>query len=164
MKPLIVDNFLDNDAFIRLKEDVLYGIRWKYNESIDYAEDEDKFQFTHNFYKNGMEYAYYGIVSPILYKIRIKELYRIKANLLTRTQKIIPNTFHTDIGGNMGVLPYTTAIFYVNSNNGYTEFEDGTKIESIENRWISFPEDIKHRGTSCTDERVRVVINFNFLT
>ena len=50
------------------------------------------------------------------------------------------------------------------TNNGYTEFENGMKVESVENRWVSFPEDIKHRGTSCTDEKVRVVINFNYLT
>ena len=59
------------------------------------------------------------------------------------------------------MIPYITSILYLNTNDGYTEFEDGTKIESIENRWVSFPEDTKHRGTSCTNERVRVVINFN---
>ena len=57
---------------------------------------------------------------------------------------------------------WTTAIFYLNSNNGYTEFEDGTKVESVANRFVSFPSTLKHRGTSCTDENVRVVINFNY--
>ena len=104
------------------------------------------------------------MLDGILNKIRPKEIYRIKANLLTKTPEIVPNSFHTDVGGNMGVIPYTTSIFYLNTNNGYTEFEDGTIVESVANRWISFPEDTKHRGTSCTDEKVRVVINFNYLT
>ncbi len=138
---------------------------WNYNQAIDYADDKDKFQFTHSFYKDsGPSSFFYDTITPVLRRIKYKELFRIKANLLTRTSKIEPNTFHTDIQGNWGVIPYITSIFYLNTNDGYTEFEDGTKIESIENRWVSFPEDTKHRGTSCTNERVRVVINFNYLT
>ena len=40
--------------------------------------------------------------------------------------------------------------------------EDGTKVESIANRMVTFPSNMKHKGTSCTDERTRVVINFNY--
>ena len=166
MKPLIIDNFLAIDAFQELQANVLYGVQWKYNENIDYVDDEDKFQFTHSFYreKTGPTSTHYGVLRPILSRIKIKELYRIKANLLTRTSKIEPNTFHTDIQGNWGVIPYITSIFYLNTNNGYTEFEDGTKVESVANRFISFPIETKHRGTSCTDKKIRVVINFNYLT
>ena len=55
-----------------------------------------------------------------------------------------------------------TAIFYVNTNNGYTEFEDGTKVESVANRFVSFAGDLLHRGVSQTDTKERVVINFNY--
>ena len=57
---------------------------------------------------------------------------------------------------------WTTSIFYVNTNNGYTKFEDGTKVESVANRMITFPSNMKHTGTSCTDEKKRIVINFNY--
>ena len=166
MKPLIIDNFIDQQSFQNLKNTMLGdNFCWNYNQAIDYADDKDKFQFTHNFYKDsGPSSFFYDTITPVLRRIKYKELFRIKANLLTRTSKIEPNTFHTDIQGNWGVIPYITSIFYLNTNDGYTEFEDGTKIESIENRWVSFPEDTKHRGTSCTNERVRVVINFNYLT
>ena len=50
----------------------------------------------------------------------------------------------------------------MNTNNGYTLFENGTKIESVANRMITFPTNMKHTGTSCTDENTRVVINFNY--
>ena len=52
----------------------------------------------------------------------------------------------------------------MNTNNGYTEFENGTTVESEENRMVVFPAEMKHRGTSCTDKKIRVVINFNYLT
>lgn len=166
MKPLIIDNFIDQQSFQNLKNTMLGdNFCWNYNQAIDYADDKDKFQFTHSFYKeSGPSSFFYDTIIPVLRRIKYKELFRIKANLLTRTSKIEPNTFHTDIQGNWGVIPYITSILYLNTNDGYTEFEDGTKIESIENRWVSFPEDTKHRGTSCTNERVRVVINFNYLT
>ena len=167
MKPLIVDNFLNKQYFQALKNTMLSeNFCWAYNDVIEYANDEDKFQFTHCFYREdkGQTSKHYGVFAPLFQKIKPKEIFKIKANLLTRTPEIVPNRFHTDIQGNWGVIPYTTAILYINTNNGYTEFEDGTKIESVENRWIAFPEDTPHRGTSCTDEKIRVVINFNYLT
>ena len=56
----------------------------------------------------------------------------------------------------------TTAIFYANTNNGYTKFENGLIVESVANRMVFFSADMKHTGTSCTDEKTRVVINFNY--
>ena len=91
---------------------------------------------------------------------------RIKANLLTRTPNIIENTFHIDIGDECmseeKLKQWTTSILYINTNNGYTKFEDGTKVESVANRMVTFSANLKHRGTSCTDEKTRVVINFNY--
>ena len=55
-----------------------------------------------------------------------------------------------------------TAVFYVNTNNGYTIFESGEKVSSVENRMVIFDSNILHTGTTCTDERVRCVLNFNY--
>ena len=55
-----------------------------------------------------------------------------------------------------------TAIFYVNSNNGYTEFETGECIHSLANRMVLFPSNIKHRGVTQTNAKERFVINFNW--
>ena len=166
MKPLIIDNFIDQQSFQNLKNTMLGdNFCWNYNQAIDYADDKDKFQFTHSFYKkSGPSSFFYDTITPVLRRIKSREIYRVKANLLTRTPQIVENRFHTDNPEISGVIPYTTSIFYLNTNNGYTEFEDGTKVESVANRFISFPMDMKHRGTSCTDEKVRVVINFNYLT
>ena len=47
----------------------------------------------------------------------------------------------------------------MNTNNGYTIFEDGTKIE-CRNRVVIFDSQLRHAGVP-TDEK-KVVINFNF--
>ena len=165
MKPLIVDNFLNQEEFDPIADLIVNNFQWKYDNFVDYADDKDKFQFTHSFYKDfEIVSPFHETLKPIWNRIRPREIYRVKANLLTRTPQIVENRFHTDNPEISGVIPYTTSIFYLNTNNGYTEFEDGTKVESVANRFVSFPMDMKHRGTSCTDEKTRVVINFNYLT
>ena len=166
----IEDDFLDQDDFDKLQK-LLMGseMPWFYSSGIDSLEDVDKFQFVHVFY-TGASWAsdavFLKILNPIVFKIKPLTLWRIKANLLTKTLNIVENTFHTDIG-DLHSYPeklkqWTTSIFYVNTNNGYTEFEDGVRVESVANRKVTFPSNIKHRGTSCTDEKTRVVINFNY--
>ena len=65
---------------------------------------------------------------------------------------------HTDVPSN---FKSKTAVYYVNSNDGYTKFE-GNKIESVANRMIVFDSRINHTGTTCTNTKRRLVINFNY--
>ena len=41
-------------------------------------------------------------------------------------------------------------------------FQNGKKIDSKANRIVIFDGHQKHCGVDCTDENVRVVINFNY--
>ena len=162
----IEDDFLEEKEFVPIQKVLMSGqFAWFYMDMIDDGEDIDKFQFIHNLYFNHAPTSeFLKTVEPILKKLNPMSLWRIKANLLTRTSKIVENEFHRDQSGVLEekLKQWTTSIFYVNTNNGYTEFEDGTKVESVANRLVSFSGDIKHRGTSCTDEKIRVVINFNY--
>ena len=58
----------------------------------------------------------------------------------------------------------TNDIYYDNTSDGYTEFEDGTKTQCVSNRLVKFPSNLKHRGVSQTDTRLKSVINLNFFT
>ena len=58
----------------------------------------------------------------------------------------------------------TTAIYYLNTNNGFTKFENGDKVNSVANRMVIFDSNLKHTGTSCTDAHARMLINFNYYT
>ncbi len=79
---------------------------------------------------------------------------------------LVENSFHYDVSD---FIPeqaknWITSILYINTNNGYTRFETGEVVESVENRLVTFPANLKHTGTSCTDEKVRVVVNFNYFS
>ena len=161
----IEDNFLEQKEFDELQTLMMgNNFAWFYNDLIVYEKDK-KFQFTHMFYKNfALHSTLLDQLKPILEIINPISIYRIKANLLTRTPNIIENALHVD----MNIMSeekqkhWTTSIFYMNTNNGYTKFEDGTKVESVANRMVTFPANSKHCGTSCTDQKTKVVINFNY--
>ncbi len=165
----IEDNFLNQAEFDKLQTFMMTAeFPWFYNSFVVYEKvKNNQFQFTHGFYRMGATTSpFMERLVPTLEVINALSIYRIKANLRTRTHSIEKSTFHVDIS-NLGKYPeklkhWTTAIFYMNTNNGYTEFEDGTKVESVANRMVTFPANLKHRGTSCTDEKIRVVINFNY--
>ena len=161
----IEDNFLDQEKFDELQTFMMsVEFAWHYNNRIDFGDDVDKYQFIHPFYFNYAPISpFIEKLAPIIEKIVPVALEKIKANLLTRTPEIVENTFHVDVGYPEEKLKQlTTSIFYVNTNNGYTKFEDGTKVESVANRMVSFSSNMKHLGTSCTDQNRRVVINFNY--
>jgi len=165
----IEDDFLPQKEFNEIQELLMTetkGFPWFYSDRIDSSEtDENEFQFIHLFYFNNISQSQHAsILIPILELLDPLSLFRIKANLLTRTSEIVENKLHSD----MSILPeekqkqWTTSIFYINTNNGYTKFENGTKVNSVANRMISFASNLQHTGTSCTDKRTRVVINFNY--
>tara|TARA_B100001250_G_C19491764_1_gene653414 strand:+ start:96 stop:605 length:510 start_codon:yes stop_codon:yes gene_type:complete len=162
----IYDDFLPKDGFFYLENYIFSKeFPWYYasvlGEGPDRLCDElDDMQFINMMYLDFMPQGNeFHIIEPIIRspKLRVTSLFRVKANMNPRTQEIIKHGFHLDV-------PYneTTAIYYVNSNNGYTEFEDGTKVESVANRLVKFDSNIRHTGTTCTDSKIRCVINFNY--
>ena len=50
----------------------------------------------------------------------------------------------------------------MNTNNGWTEFENGDRVDSVENRLVIFDSQMKHAGNTSTDQKIRVLINFNY--
>jgi hypothetical protein len=160
----ITDNFLSPEKFEQVKQVFNSNyFPWHKSKILDdyeiICDSLNNLQFVHVFYQ---DYApigdYYKIISFFGEKLKIRSLIRVKANLNPRTNQIIEHGFHTDYDNDDS----KTSIYYVNSNNGYTLFEDGTKIESVENRLITFNVNTPHTGTSCTDSECRMVINFNY--
>ena len=158
----VIDNFLEpyyfDQIYTRLMEE---EIPWYYN---DYkVSDDGLYQFIHGFYhfnRGGVVSDDFDIFEHILYKLRIKELYRIKANLTPRTKSHDHSAWHVDFPS----LPVgKTAIFYMNTNNGWTKFKKGGRVKSVANRIVIFDSDLEHAGVTCTDEKRRVVVNFNYI-
>ena len=163
----VVDNFLEPYYFDQLYTVLMEEeIPWYYNDCKvrgDSTDGDGLYQFIHGFYhfkRGGVVSDGFDIFEHILYKLRIKELYRIKANLTPRTKSHDHSGWHVDFPS----LPVgKTAIFYMNTNNGWTKFKKGGRVKSVANRMVIFDSDLEHAGVTCTDEKRRVVVNFNYV-
>jgi len=162
----IEDNFLDQKEFDKLQQ-ILIGnstFAWYYLDKI-VSDGDERFQFIHLFYTNSQWQNEGIILQEIAKKIEPAILVKINAKLITQTPNIVQNKFHVDLADFLSIdllKKATTSIFYINTNNGYTIFKDGTRVESVANRMVSFPANMEHAGTSCTDENIRVLLNFNY--
>ena len=159
----IYDNFLDDILFLQLKNDIeSHRFPWYKNKIVldsEYVGPEyNNIQMDHVFFKQkSYKSKYINLILPLLDKFNNEKLIRVKSNLTFYRQKI--DNWHIDIN-----VPGTTGIFYVNTNNGGTQFQhDNTKIESKANRMVMFPSNLIHSGYSCTNSEHRIVINFNWL-
>ena len=167
----IIDNFMPKKVFEEFQS-LIKEIPWytsvvlNENATCDLI---DNFMLTHNFYAQYKPQSQFfsSHIATLLSHMQVRSLIRVRANLTARTEKIIKHGFHIDYEAVVdGEVQEThncfTSILYLNTNDGYTEFENGTKIESIENRLITFPLSYRHTGTTCTNYPFRSVINFNY--
>ena len=154
---IITDNFLDKSEFDNINKTFhLSNFPW-YFMPFKVHEGDDNYQFYHLFVAKGKVLSkHFEILHPILKKLSVKEIIRIKANLNMKTPERIEYEMHKDVDD------CVTAIYYVNSNDGYTRFEDGTKVDSIANRMVVFNSNTLHAGCTPTDTLRRCVINFNY--
>jgi len=156
------DNFLSNEELQNLKENTLNNVYFPwYYSNYKVSPGDNIVQFTHMFYENhNINSEHYKFLQTILNKINPSAIRRIKANMTYREKDFKDFDLHTDFSGNFE--NQKTGIFYMNTNNGKTVFENGEKIDSVENRMVIFPANLKHAGTTHTDTSIRCVINFNW--
>lgn len=156
-KMKIIDNFLDKEDFLNIKSFITSGhMPWYMGKVLSETSD---YQFSHLFYWNfTMNSDQFKLVTPLINKLKIKSILRIKANLLLKSNNIYEHGYHCDFK----FKNLKTAVYYCNTNNGYTKFKNGNKIESIENRIVIFNANELHTGSTCTDENFRIVINLNY--
>ena len=162
----VIDNFLYEPDFLSLQDALIDdgSFPWYFrNSKVSSAlDDKHNFQFVHSFYKEYKPQSQYiDILAPFFKRVKPLAILRIKANLTVATPEINNYGFHID--GDSGNIPSKTAVYYVNSNNGYTVFDNGEKVNSVANRMVVFDSKRIHAGTSCTDAKIRCVINFNYI-
>lgn len=159
----VIDNFLHKEIFDPMQVTMLgYAFPWFYNSDIvDENDQNELFQFVHLFFSSRKKFVdehYNSGLYPVYEALGLKTLYRVKANLNVITDKHYNTGFHIDIPR----FKCKTAILYMNTNNGWTEFENGDRVDSVENRIVNFNSQTKHTGTTCTNAKVRVLINLNY--
>ena len=160
----IIKNFLPIDFFKKLQKILLTGeIGWFYRSSQTEVTEINDFYFSHSFYNNFKinSELFDPYIVPILNKLDAAMVDEVRANLFVNRNKVIKSKLHTDRKYKNG----TTAILYINNNNGYTFLKDKNdelKVLSEENKMLIFKNEIKHSAVSQTDIAKRIIININF--
>lgn len=171
MKYEIIDNFLDIKKFesiINKIDDFKFPWYLQQGKKINMTTNNECFMFTHSLIEN-YNFLYDSakdLVNPIILKLVSIEkinlkLYRGKINLFFKTKKNIKYGFHKDME-NKSMNNYNTIIFYLNSNDGGTEFKDGTFVKSVKNRALIISENPIHQSVGQTDSLKRTLININY--
>ena len=158
----IIDNFLSQTDFEVVQQFLLGpNFTWHLNDSIaKHKHGLDQYQFCQVFFDVSKPYLqnYSNFLTPLFNKLQAKYILRVKANCRPRTSNAVLSEYHTDMD-----LNQQTAIFYLNTNNGYTLFKDGTKVHSLANRLLTFDGNLQHCGCSATDSNYRIVLNINYI-
>ena len=167
----VIDNFLPEYQFQQISYVILSDdFPWYWNEGVvcNYGDDNNprSYQFTNTFFN----IRHGGVIAPNSYslfdivqqKLGVKRLDRIKSNLNNKTLFHRKGGYHTDNNPSDPYQHTKTAVLYLNTNNGWTEFKKGGKVKSVANRIVIFDSNLQHTGVTCTDEKRRVVINFNY--
>ena len=159
----IYKNFLPKKTFKEIQDFMLSPrMPWFYNDAVALRSDRE-FMFFHLFHHsyevNTTPEIFEGIINPIIKKLKITKdiLIRAKANWYTNQHKHVKHEYHIDQH-----KKHKVCLLSINTNNGYTEFENGTKFSSIENQAIVFDGETPHRSVTQTDQNMRVNINLNF--
>ena len=167
----IIDNFLPSYQYKQLRDIMTGGFfPWFWNDSVIDKYHEKRWLFFHMFYHDTetspdggpLRSSYLPIMDPLVNQLGIKNLRRIKANLQIKTLFHDRTGYHIDYESCKTENEMMTAVYYLNTNNGWTDIKGHGKIKSVANRMVVFPGSLEHRGVSCTDQRKRVVINFNY--
>lgn len=158
----IIDNFLSDEEYQNIS-DTLLGERfpWYFNDYPVLDGEIDtvyNYQFTHMFCLNNESTSDYAkLLDPIVEKLGASFVYRIKANLSPSTPTNRLGRWHTDFD-----IDCKTAVYYVNTNDGFTRFRSGETVPSIANRLVAFDAKDLHVGATATDVKARCLINFNY--
>ena len=165
---ITLKNVLSDEHFKQLTDIIMSDkFPWFYQNHVVHShqsntEEKYQIQFVHKFHEGsnivtGPEL--WNMLFPIFAVLQPHTFLRVKANNIPGQNEIVTHGMHCDVS-----VPLSyTAIFYCNTNNGYTEFKDGDKVFSEANSMVIFPSYMEHTGSTCTDTRCRVNININFV-
>ena len=156
----VIENYLDNETYYILNKEInSFYFPLYYADYVSYRNKKDGFMFNHTFYNKGITSSFFDkIVLPLIKPLDVKNLIRAKLNFYTNQTHHIKHDYHTD-----SEEDHKVALYSLNTNNGYTEFENGPIVKSVANQLCVFDGKLKHRSVTQTDKNSRINININFI-
>ena len=159
-----IKNFLIPEQFLHIRDEILgENFPWFLSNGVANPKDGHHMLSHIAYIDNKVNSDFYNFCIPIIEQLNVLSLVRIKANFHWQTKEIIEHGYHNDFLDLKENSDLHTAVYYINTNNGYTKFKStGKKFYSQANKLVDFKANEIHTGSSCTDETFRIVVNFNY--
>jgi len=159
----VIDNFLEDNIFKDIQIKLLSNqITWNYNYQVNDDTDPKEWLWNTKFYHLAFENIQltpvFEILMPFMSDPRLSAhgIKRLILNSYQYTSEIYKHTSHIDYP-----FSHYGALLNLTTCNGYT-FVEGQKVESVENRVILFDPSKPHYGTTTSNAKRRVIVNFNY--
>ena len=153
----IYKNFIDKDHCNKINN-VMLGIDFPWFYAKHQTTFKDSSFMGHCFYKdNKINSSFYYLVEPIINKLNPTKIINIRCALCLK--RPMTSEWHSDFTN--ATSKDKVAVYYVNTNNGYTIFKN-KKIKSEKNKIVIFDGNMKHKVKYQTDKDTRTVINCNY--
>lgn len=160
MKYKIIDNFLEKENFKHIQNIVTSSdFPWYFQKLINdkHSLKDNTCYFTHTVFNQKYNSIFFENCFIFTEKLKVKSYLKIKLNCFPSSKELKTYEAHKDFE-----FKHKAAVFYINTNDGFTILEKKIKIESIENRLLIFEGYKKHSSTNCTNAKARFNINFNY--
>jgi len=157
----VKDNYFEPSYFLDMQRTFMSPkIPWSFEAKTNnnHPVDDNEFYFHSLVYMTEPCLMEYEMFLPLWNLFQIRSLMRIKANCYPSKENRVVHSPHVDQD-----FSHKGAIISINSCDGYTILEDGTKIESVANRVLFFDPGRSHSSTNCTNAKARFNINVNWL-
>ena len=186
--PVVIDNFLPTEMFFNFAHTSMTGMHYRPCDFTESHEESDgsidtfgenlatqknfhesmcqalhyarthHFQQVSDFYLNSFD-----TIQEIKKLLNIKQLWRLRTNCTFGQKEKHLGSFHVDTPDRGFHTPENkTAILYLNTNNGGTQFENSIFVESKANRCVVAPMTMRHAGVWTTNAKLRYVTNINY--
>jgi len=159
----VLDNFLPAADFKNIQDTILGPeFAWTYWHRVSDQNDPPEWlwnsKFVHTVFCDVQLTSALNLLSPFINDSRldVKAMKRIIINSYPYTQTIKKHPSHEDYD-----FPHKGALLNLTTCNGYT-FIDNEKIPSVANRVILFDPSKPHYGTTTSNTKRRVIVNFNY--
>ena len=158
----VIDNFLNPSDFKAISDEILgASFSWTYWHRVSDSNDKNdncNSKFTHVAVVDIQLTSAVQVLAPFIGDERLdcKAMKRIIINSYPWTPTVYEHGVHEDY-----MFPHKGALLNLTTCDGYTVIEN-KKIPSIANRVILFDPSKPHYGTTTSNSKRRVIVNFNY--
>ena len=159
-------NFLEEKYISSVVKDLVWNpnFPWYFLEEVNSNQTEEQYKThwygSHTGYINDTPLSdlHRGMIKAMKKIPDFHTTLKVKANFYPQTHEIIEHARHVDYE-----FECKGAILSLNTCDGFTRLEDGTKIPSIRNQMLLFDASKEHNSSTTTNAKGRFNININYL-